>query len=82
MANTNGQVWALTTDGTSLFAGGSFTSINGQPTNRLVKLDPITGAVDTMLLLVLIGVVGCVTVFVAPHRTVPRKSTSDERVRF
>jgi len=47
VANTNGQVWALTTDGTSLFAGGSFTSINGQPTNRLVKLDPITGAVDT-----------------------------------
>jgi len=47
VANTNGQVWALTTDGTSLFAGGSFTSINGQPTNRLVKLDPITGAVDS-----------------------------------
>jgi len=47
VANTNGEVWALTTDGTSLFAGGSFTSINGQATNRLVKLDRITGAVDT-----------------------------------
>ena len=26
VANTNGQVWALTTDGTSLFAGGQFTT--------------------------------------------------------
>ncbi|HET9600826.1 MAG TPA: hypothetical protein VFP08_04525 [Acidimicrobiales bacterium] len=47
VANTNGQVWALTTDGTSLFAGGNFTTVNGGAANRLVKLNPATGQVDT-----------------------------------
>ena len=44
VANVNGQVWALTNDGTSIFAAGDFTTLNGQPANRLVKLDPLTGA--------------------------------------
>ena len=48
VANTNGQVWALTTDGTSLFAGGSFTTVNGAAGRTvLVKLNPATGEVDT-----------------------------------
>ena len=45
-ADTNGLVRALTTDGTSIFAGGAFTNVNGQATGRLVKLDALTGAVD------------------------------------
>jgi hypothetical protein len=44
VANLNGQVWALTTDGTSLFVGGDFTTLNGAAVPRLVKLDPLTGA--------------------------------------
>jgi hypothetical protein len=43
VANTNGQVWALTNDGANVFAAGDFTSLNGQPVTRLVKLDPLTG---------------------------------------
>jgi hypothetical protein len=39
-----GGVRALTTDGSSLFVGGDFTTLNGQPVNRLVKLNPTTGA--------------------------------------
>jgi hypothetical protein len=39
-----GGVRALTTDGSNLYVGGDFTSLNGQPVNRLVKLNPITGA--------------------------------------
>jgi hypothetical protein len=39
-----GGVRALTTDGTSLYVGGDFTTLNGQPVNRLVKLNPTTGA--------------------------------------
>jgi hypothetical protein len=41
---TGGQVWALTNDGQNVFAAGEFTSLDGQPSNRLVKLDPLTGA--------------------------------------
>jgi hypothetical protein len=44
VANLNGQVWALTTDGTSLFVGGDFTTLNGVAVSRLVKLNPVTGA--------------------------------------
>ena len=33
-----------TTDGTSLFVGGNFTTMNGSPANRLVKLNTQTGA--------------------------------------
>jgi hypothetical protein len=39
-----GGVRALTTDGSSLYVGGDFTTLNGQPVNRLVKLNPATGA--------------------------------------
>jgi len=38
-----GGVRALTTDGSSLFVGGDFTTLNGQRVNRLVKLNPTTG---------------------------------------
>ena len=45
-ADTNGIVRALTTDGTRLFVGGSFTTIGGQSRSRLAALDPTTGAVN------------------------------------
>jgi Malectin domain len=41
----NGEVDALATDGTSLFVGGLFTTVNGATQNRIVKLDPVTGAI-------------------------------------
>jgi PKD repeat protein len=40
----NGQVLGLATDGTSLFAAGSFTTANGKAAGHLVKLSPSTGA--------------------------------------
>ena len=42
-----GPVKALATDGTSLFVGGNFTTLNGAPSNRLVKLNALTGVGDT-----------------------------------
>jgi len=45
--NVNGTVWALATDGASLYVGGSFTSVNGVSRRGLAKLNPSTGAVDT-----------------------------------
>jgi hypothetical protein len=45
--NVAGEVWALATDGTSLYVGGSFTSVNGVARRGLAKLNPATGAVDT-----------------------------------
>jgi hypothetical protein len=42
-ANTNGVVNALATDGANLFIGGNFTTLNGQASNRLVKVDARTG---------------------------------------
>jgi hypothetical protein len=45
--NVNGEVWALATDGTSLYVGGTFTSVNGVARRGLAKLDRVTGAVDT-----------------------------------
>ncbi len=44
----NGSVNALqaTPDGSRLFVGGDFSSVNGQTANMLVALDPTTGAVD------------------------------------
>ncbi len=44
VANFDGAVWALTTDGTNLFVGGQFATLNGQSVNRLVKLNRATGA--------------------------------------
>jgi hypothetical protein len=46
-ATFNAPVWALATDGKSLWAGGSFTVVNGVPRTGLVKLNPYTGTVDT-----------------------------------
>ena len=46
-----------------------------------VSSAPLTGAVDTMLLPGLSGDVGSDTDWGAPKRTVPRTTTSDERVR-
>jgi hypothetical protein len=43
----DGAVWALATDGTSLYVGGTFSSVNGVARRGLAKLDPVTGAVDT-----------------------------------
>jgi hypothetical protein len=45
--NVAGEVWALATDGTSLYVGGSFTSVNGVARRGLAKLNPVTGAVDS-----------------------------------
>lgn len=44
VANFNGPVYALTTDGSSLFAGGLYSTLNGLTANRLVKLSASTGA--------------------------------------
>ena len=46
--NINGEVWALATDGTSLYVGGTFTAVNGVARRGLAKLNPTTGAVDPM----------------------------------
>jgi hypothetical protein len=43
----NGPVWALATDGTSLYVGGEFTTVNGQPRSRLAKFNLATGALDS-----------------------------------
>jgi Domain of unknown function (DUF5122) beta-propeller len=45
--SVNGAVWALATDGSSLYVGGTFTSVNGVARRALAKLNPATGAVDT-----------------------------------
>lgn len=45
VANTNGTVKAIATDGTALYIGGLFTEVNGEPRSYLAKLDPTTGAV-------------------------------------
>ena len=45
-ADTNGPVRALATDGTRLFVGGSFTSVNGVTRNRVAAVNGATGAVD------------------------------------
>ena len=41
-----GQVWAVRTGAGGVFVGGKFTTVNGRRTGPLVKLDPVTGAVD------------------------------------
>ena len=45
----DGAVYALeaSPDGTRLFVGGDFSTINGTATGGLVALDPATGAIDT-----------------------------------
>ncbi|TDU82357.1 hypothetical protein EV138_7247 [Kribbella voronezhensis] len=46
-ATFNSEVWALATDGTSLFVGGYFNVVNGVKRTGVVKLNATTGAVDT-----------------------------------
>ena len=46
VANTNGVVYALASDGRSLFLGGTFTNVNGVPRSGLAKVNLTTGAVD------------------------------------
>jgi len=41
------SVWALASDGTSLWVGGDFKTVNGVARRGLAKLNPTTGAVDT-----------------------------------
>jgi hypothetical protein len=45
--NVNGEVWALASDGTWLWIGGTFTSVNGTARRGVAKLNRTTGAVDT-----------------------------------
>lgn len=45
VANTNGRVLALASDGTRLFVGGEFTTVNGVSRSRVAALDLVTGAV-------------------------------------
>jgi len=45
--NVGGEVWALASDGTSLYVGGTFATVNGVARRGVAKLDPVTGAVDT-----------------------------------
>ena len=47
VADTNGRVESLATDGTSLFVGGDYTQIKGRNIARLSKLDLTTGNVNT-----------------------------------
>jgi hypothetical protein len=44
-ADTDGTVYALASDGTNLYVGGSFTHVNGESRARLAAVDPVTGAV-------------------------------------
>jgi hypothetical protein len=43
----NSEVWALATDGTSLFVGGYFNTVSGVKRTGVVKLNAVTGAVIT-----------------------------------
>ena len=45
--SVNGQVWAMASNGASLWIGGTFTSVNGVARRGVAKLNPTTGAVDT-----------------------------------
>lgn len=44
--NFNGAVWAIASSDTSLYIGGTFTTVNGFPRRAIVKIDATTGAVD------------------------------------
>ena len=45
-ASTNGRVESMATDGTQLFIGGDFTTVNNVSRVRLAALDPNTGSVN------------------------------------
>lgn len=42
----DGEVWSVLSDGTSVYIGGSFKTVNGQPRAALAKLNLATGQVD------------------------------------
>ena len=44
--NVNGAVWAIVPSGSSLYIGGTFTSVNGIARRGLAKIDAMTGVVD------------------------------------
>ncbi len=44
--SADGTVWALETDGTTVWAGGEFTRIDDVPRERLARIDAATGALD------------------------------------
>jgi hypothetical protein len=46
VADTDGTVFGLATDGTSLYVGGEFSHINGVARSGLAKVNLTTGAVD------------------------------------
>ena len=43
----NGTVWAVEANGSSLYVGGDFTTVNGVARRGLVKVNATTGQVDT-----------------------------------
>ncbi len=43
----DGPVWAIETTPDAVYVGGAFTTVNAVTRRALVKLDPVTGAVDT-----------------------------------
>ena len=45
--SVNGEVWAMASDGASLWIGGTFTTVNGVARRGVAKLNPATGAVDS-----------------------------------
>ena len=47
VADTNGIVHVVLSDGVSVYVGGEFTTVNGVAANHIAKLDAVTGAVDT-----------------------------------
>src|SRR5262245_23701802 len=42
--NANGEVYAIAVSGSTIYAGGLYTSIGGQPRNNIAALDAATGA--------------------------------------
>jgi hypothetical protein len=47
LADTNGPVTAMASDGTSLFIGGAFTTVNGVSKRGLAKINLSNGTIDT-----------------------------------
>ena len=44
--NVNGEVWSVLSDGTSVYIGGNFTTVNGVSRAAVAKLDLATGSLD------------------------------------
>ncbi|QZY29810.1 hypothetical protein [Nocardioides coralli] len=44
--DVDGIVWSAVSDGTSVWLGGAFRNVNGQPRSTVAKLDLATGALD------------------------------------